>query len=417
MKILIPSEIIPTSTHNVRSGNIVLFNIIQSFLKKGIKIELVFLNINRNTNLKKIPNFSRNSNFKFSGEIRLNLNQDETFLQKFKKIFFPRASELFPILNLTNQIKKKVETIKPDWIFLFWSEKLTHLFANTNYNLFAYYGNPIPKNLSAHNLLLSKYKANFYQRIIQRIYLFNVSRIHLNLMKNVNIIGNIAKNDALYYKNRGHKNSFYIQNTWFNKYSDKFIKKKIANFNLKDPIKIAANLGKLNATANTFGLIYLFEKLVPKLIKVFKDKKFELHLFGSEKPEDYIPNKYKYSEVKYRGFVDQIDEALMDCPIFLCCNNATLYNVGHTRYLHAWTLGRCVIAHSNVRLAMPEIKHNKNALLGKNSKEIAQLIYKVSMEKALLKKISIGGFNEFKKEFNSDIVVDKILNKMKHYQI
>ena len=234
-------------------------------------------------------------------------------------------------------------------------------------------------------------------------------------MKNVNIIGNIAKNDALYYKNNGHKNSFYIQNTWFNKYSDKFIKKKIANFKLNHPIKIAANLGKLNATANTFGLIYLFEKIVPELRKIFKDKKFELHLFGSEKPEDFIPHKYKYSEVIYRGFVDKIDEALMECPIFLCCNNATLYNVGHTRYLHAWTLGRCVIAHRNVRLAMPEIKHNKNALLGKNSKEIAQLIYKVSMEKTLLKKISIGGFNEFKREFNSDIVVDKILNKMKHY--
>ena len=235
-------------------------------------------------------------------------------------------------------------------------------------------------------------------------------------MKGIDIIGNVAKNDALYYKNKGHKNSFYITNTWFNKFSKTKIKKEInKNYNT-NIFRIAANVGKLNGTANTYGLIYLFDRLVPVLNEIFKNEKFQLHIFGSEKPESYVLKKNIYKNVIFRGYVRDIDQALLQCPVFLCCNNATKYNVGHTRYLHAWTLGRCVVSHNNVRLAMPELKHNVNCLLGKDEFEIAQNIYKVYKNKKLFKKISSNGFDEFKKSFRSDVVVDKILEKMKDYK-
>ena len=197
----------------------------------------------------------------------------------------------------------------------------------------------------------------------------------------------------------------------------KKIKSIIEKTNFNEPFKICANVGKLNGTANTFGLIYLFDKLLPELKKSFKDEKFELHIFGSERPKEYVLKKNIYPEVIFRGFVKNIDAELIKCPVFLCCNNATFYNVGHTRYLHVRTLGRCVIAHNNVRMAMPEIEHNKNSLLGKNPEEIARNIKKVFLDKKLFSKICFNGYKTFKNNFDPKLVAVKILEEMKNYKV
>ena len=44
MKILIPSEIIPSQFHNIRSANIVLYNIIQQFIKNDIHVYFLYIN-------------------------------------------------------------------------------------------------------------------------------------------------------------------------------------------------------------------------------------------------------------------------------------------------------------------------------------------------------------------------------------
>ena len=52
--------------------------------------------------------------------------------------------------------------------------------------------------------------------------------------------------------------------------------------------------------------------------------------------------------------------------------------------------------HNNVRMAMPEIEHNKNSLLGKNPEEIARNIKKVFLDKKLFSKICFNGYKTFK---------------------
>ena len=416
MKILIPSEVIPSRFHNIRAANIVLYNIIKQFIKNDIHVDFLYINSSKKKSDIKSNILFESPKFNFLEEIFVKKEIKETQIRKLKKVMFPMDEDIFPILKTKNTFQKIVKKINPDWIFIFWSESLTHLFSLLDIKVFTYYGNPLTKNIMASNFLLAKYQSNILQKLIQKVFLFNVSRIHHRIMKKVEIMGNVAKNDSIYYKANGLKNCFYIQNTWFASFKEKEIKNIIANTSLKEPYKIAANVGKLNGTANTFGLIYLFENLIPELKKVFHNKKFEIHIFGSETPHQYVLNKNKYSEVFFRGFVEDIDSELLKCPVFLCCNNATLYNVGHTRYLHAWTLGRCIVAHLNVRKAMPEIKHNQNSLLGGDAKEISKLIKKVFSNKKLFSKICLNGYRTFTNNFSSDLVVKKILKKMRDYR-
>jgi glycosyltransferase involved in cell wall biosynthesis len=98
--------------------------------------------------------------------------------------------------------------------------------------------------------------------------------------------------------------------------------------------------------------------------------------------------------------------------IFLCVNNASPYKTCHTRYLHAWSLGCCVVAHRDVALSMPEIKHGYNALLGENPREIADLIVKAASDPQLRRELGENGYKTLKKEFRVDHVVDTMLEKL-----
>ncbi len=101
---------------------------------------------------------------------------------------------------------------------------------------------------------------------------------------------------------------------------------------------------------------------------------FRIEIIGAGALHPAIKAALEGPDVVFRGFVPDIDEALLSAPVFLCLNNATPFKVGHTRYLHAWTLGACVIAHRDAALSMPEIVNGRNALLGTDPDEIADLI-------------------------------------------
>jgi Glycosyl transferases group 1 len=140
-------------------------------------------------------------------------------------------------------------------------------------------------------------------------------------------------------------------------------------------VRIIANIGKLGGTANTYGLEYPAEEVLPHLPNAMNGRRYEIHILGAgELHADISRNLLSKPYVKMRGFVDDIDEEMAQSGIFVCVNNATAYNVGHTRYLHAWSLGCCVISHTAFGEAMPEIQHEVNALLGRDGEEIAKLI-------------------------------------------
>jgi len=84
--------------------------------------------------------------------------------------------------------------------------------------------------------------------------------------------------------------------------------------------------------------------------------------------------------------------------------------VGNTRILLAWALGSCVVMHENSSLAMPEIEHGVNALLGKTPDELAELIVSAVDDEALRRRIGQGGQRTFETYYRSDVVVPKMFD-------
>jgi Glycosyl transferases group 1 len=112
-----------------------------------------------------------------------------------------------------------------------------------------------------------------------------------------------------------------------------------------------------------------------------------------------------------RGFVDDIDGEMMTAPVFLCLNNASRFKVGHTRYLHAWSLGCCVIAHRDAALSMPEMVSGENCLLGGSPAEIADMVAQ-ARDVRLRRRLGEAGYATFVEKFTARPVVEQILGRI-----
>ena len=328
---------------------------------------------------------------------------------RWKRLLFPEIADWYPACADTGLIANSVKKWGADAILIPWSEWLTHACAEIPILKFAYYGNPDPK--AARTQLRLRYRAGEISRarkLLEHFFVNRFERLHLRTMQRYELLGDVAKNDAEYYKKHGHKNAFYIQNTW--------MESPLEPLQVSDSssrrIKIIGNIGKLGGTANRLGLEYLGNQVLPALDVVLRGRPYEVHIIGSGAPDKISAKALNHPSVVLRGFVENIDEEIQGCDVFLCVNNATEYKVGHTRYLHAWSLSASVIAHRDASLSMPEIEDNVNALLGGNGSEIAQQIGSLISDSNLRARIKSGGLETFNSKFRAKSVAGIILSKL-----
>ena len=78
--------------------------------------------------------------------------------------------------------------------------------------------------------------------------------------------------------------------------------------------------------------------------------------------------------------------------------------------MHAWSLGATVVGFDDSCLAMPEIKHKVNALLGKNADEVVDNICLASANKELRQELAIGGQRTLQEYFSPKSVVNNIID-------
>jgi hypothetical protein len=117
--------------------------------------------------------------------------------------------------------------------------------------------------------------------------------------------------------------------------------------------------------------------------------------------------------VRNLGFVDDIDAELQAAKVFLLCNNQNPdFVVGHTRILHAWSVGSCLVAHVNMAKAMPEIRHGENALLGETGAQLAEHTAAACRDDALRRRIVEGGRRTWEREFRPEVVVERIVERV-----
>lgn len=409
-RILIVNPIWPHASHTARAANVVIYELVAEMAKRpGLKVGFLKLSTSATT--------ARNDAEEAGAQTLRALGVEfleplvcPTPAERPSQLdfwLFPKESYFYPEAPKRALATAAAMAFRPDMMFIPWSETATSLFADVPVKKFAYYGNPDAKSGRARAEFARAHGGSLLNYMAHRVSLARMERFHLATMKRYDYLGDVAANDAEYYARHGHPNAFYIRNLWIDRFGTSWRAQRAQE--RTDPFVICGSVGKLDGTANTQGLEIMGREVVPELRRAMAGRAFEVHIYGAGVLNPIVANYLKVPEVRMRGFVDDIDGEIATAPVFMCLNNGSRYKVGHTRYLHAWSLGACVIAHRDVALSMPEMVSGENCLLGGSAAEIADMVRAVADDADLRRRMGEAGYRTFIEKFTAAPVVDLIL--------
>ncbi len=317
--------------------------------------------------------------------------------------------DFLPSYELRHETAGRVENADADVVFHLWCSAAFGACAEVERPVFAYAGNPDYYSMAArlkHPGLFDIPRTTLRNRAKLRLWRSAYRRfqeVNVELAGRATWVGCVSAPNAAFYAAHGHPNAFYVQNMWPR------LESSAAAVEPGDDNRIVGNLGGQYATGNTFGLWFLGRRILPELDRRLGDD-YTVHLYGAGRLAPPAARAVDHPRVVNRGFVDDIDVELRSAKVFLLANNWNPdFVVGHTRILHAWSLGSCLVAHRNMAVAMPEIVHGENALLGGSAEEMAEHVVTALRDEGLRRAIVEGGRRTFEREFLPATVVGRVL--------
>ena len=319
-------------------------------------------------------------------------------------------ADFYPSYALREETARRVRDSGADVCFHLWTSAAFGACADVDAPVFAYAGNPDHYSMAARlkhpdlfgisqRTLRNKVKLALWRRAYDRF-----EDVVVDLALRSTWIGCASAPNADYYTAKGHPRAFYLQNMWPELEAHAAVEPR-GN-------RIVGNLGGQYATGNTFGGWLLAREVLPALDRLLGDE-YEVKLYGAGSFAPELVRALEHPRVENLGFVDDIDAELQAAKVFLLCNNSNPdFVVGHTRILHAWSVGSCLVAHVNMARAMPEIVHEENALLGSTGEEIAKQVVRALRDDELRRRIMEGGRRTWEREFRPDVVVGRIVERI-----
>lgn len=331
-------------------------------------------------------------------------------VNSLRRLLWPRVTDYFPEAAKRAVANALVARIDADVVVVPWSERATQLFAEADCLRVAYYGNPDPKNMRVNMLPPIGRSRGPLGDLLMRAHLALFERIHLREMRRYHLIGEVAANDADYYRSSGIDEAFYCRMIYCDRAPADWMVKRDA-LEPRNPTRIIANIGSQRASGNILAMHYFADNVLEPLQEALGDRLDVVLLGGGKMPPD-LARKLARPGVRNAGFVEDIDTELLAAPVFLCLNNATVYKVNQSRYLHVWSLGGCIVAHRDAGLSLPEMVHDKNALLGADAQGIVDCIVKALDGRDLRRRLGQDGRQTFLELFNANAVACDLMNRI-----
>ena len=376
---------------NENGGASVYYSHLELLYKAGYEIDLLAVEWSEDMSYN-LEDYKEIKSFVSSIETYkiINVNPQKNHKRLFAAIFKPEQFEYY-FLNEVNKkaLKNIIEKKTTD---LVWSEWRWA-------GLWAWYSKlKIPVVYAHHDWEYKLAKLREKRNLLQKFHTFQKKRVEYKMVKGVagSISGSLT--EAKEIESVSSKRAIYIPTT-YSSISPKLIKKDVPRI---------VHLGGMGTTANRLGL----ERFLDVSWKSIKDNfpAIKLQVIGSLKAAPKcLLEKLKDPNIICSGFVRDLQEVLRPEDIHII---PWEYNTGtRTRIPVIFNYQQALVATIASVEAFPEIKHNKNAILCKDLKEMSSEISKLIDDKLKRERIS----NEAKETFVANYTSNSQVSKLKEF--
>ncbi len=169
-------------------------------------------------------------------------------------------------------------------------------------------------------------------------------------------------------------------------------------------------IGDITGTAAKWGLRLLIREVLPVLEKSLGQDGFEIHLVGAGEMDPEFKILHEKSYLKIRGRVTPPDQEFLSSDLLFVPTPITLGI--RVRIITGMSYGCCIITHTANTAGIPEVEHEKNALVADTGKKLAEQIIRCLQDVHLREKIEENARRTFEKYFSEKTAAGRIVKEI-----
>jgi glycosyltransferase involved in cell wall biosynthesis len=155
-------------------------------------------------------------------------------------------------------------------------------------------------------------------------------------------------------------------------------------------------IGHLRGTATLDGL-RVFRAMLPHLEDALGRDGFEARIVGGYDPPPQLGDLLEHPAVRLAGFVDDVDAEFRRADVLLVPVSIRLGV--RVRVLTGFSHGSCIVTHDANAYGIPELAHERNALLGSTPQELAAGVVRALADAELRTRLRAGARETYERFF------------------
>lgn len=172
------------------------------------------------------------------------------------------------------------------------------------------------------------------------------------------------------------------------------------------------HIGHLRGIATLLGVEMLAFEILPQLEQLLPPDSFEIHIVGGYFKT--LPAKLRkaldHPAVVLRGQVTPADDEFLSSHVLIV---PTPVELGiRVRIITAFSFGTAIVTHRANAAGIPELKHQKNCLIGQTGGDLAGLCAEIYRDPSLLSRLEQGARETYDQTFSIDTAGRKIVDDL-----
>lgn len=331
-------------------------------------------------------------------------------LSILRRLFDPPIEQIFPQIQLTNELNDALEHIRPDAVLaLYWSGAAATHNLTTAPRLAILSELPHVK-IAVDLRMFPKWNIFRYTRKAALTILdtINFKRLEANLLRNFESVADFASDQSEEIRRLGIGTCGYFINPAHDFGGPSWRERREA-VNGRSKLKVLM-MGSLGTQYSRFGLEIFANDILPILEKGLGPERAEIHLVGNGQIPKHLAKKLDSPMMNIRGWVESAELEYLTSDIVLVPNPIRLGQ--RTRVMHALSSGCCVVAHEANVFSAPELVPGHHLLTGENGAELAAAIISVANDASLSERVGRFGREAFEQHYAGQVTVPKIIQEL-----
>ena len=169
--------------------------------------------------------------------------------------------------------------------------------------------------------------------------------------------------------------------------------------------------GTLAALGSRSAFHFMVRTLYPRLLHVWGSGKFQILVCGSRGLPEWVQRALASKpEIKFLGFVDDIDHVMAQCHAVLVPIEVPVGN--RSRILTAMAKGTLVIAHKNAALGNPDLIDSKTCYLARTADEFLDRMQRASRGGDEVRSIVQEAYRLYNDKFRPDAATARMITEV-----